>query len=180
MSLSALEEFFELLTDKYVDDYQMTPEQMVNFRENIRRELRMNAIFGDLQDFVPVLGMHSLSNSIIARLITHSLRTMNAMTEAQSLDDIVELHEKLRAAKKSLLKAGPSWAGYKLLPRNFQLLYLEFDDEGNPTGMFTRRLHYGNFFKYRKQTSLKAVADIEAIIQNELADNNFHFVPVVE
>lgn len=169
----ATEEFVDYYIDKYVDKNQVTDEQLRNMKANAHLELKNQAIYGDLKNYELWVIMNSVSVSGITRLVADSIMRLNANRNQVVLDTAYMLQDKLNAAKRALLKHPISWGGFVFAPRNFQLMFQERLDDGTPSGMFVRRLHYGNFFKARKQKNAEIIQDIEHDIQNKTGNIYF-------
>lgn len=169
----ATERFVDYYIDKYMDKNVVTDEQIRNAKANAHLELVNQAIYGDLKNYELWLTMNSLSKSSIVRQVADSIMRLNVNRDQLTLDTAYKLQEKLNAAKRAILKNPISWGGYIFSPRNFQLLFQERYEDGTPSGMFVRRLHYGNFFRLRKQKSAEIIQDIENDIQNKTGNIYF-------
>lgn len=166
-------EFVDKYIDKHMDINQVTAEMVRNAKENAHRELRNNAIYGDLKNYELWITMNSLSKSSVVRMMHDSLRRLNYNRDQETLYVAQQLQKALKKAQKSLLKGGIKWAGYRFVPKNFQMLFMERYDDGTPSGMFTRKRHYGNFFKRRAELVVQLVRDIEKDIQNKTGNIYF-------
>lgn len=169
----ATERFVDYYIDKHVDRNVVTEEQIRNVKANAHLELKNQAIYGDLKNYELWVIMNSVSVSHIVRLVADSIMRLNVNRDQLTLDTAYKLQEKLNAAKRAILKRPISWGGYSFSPRNFQLLFQERLQDGTPSGMFVRRLHYGNFFFMRKQRSIEVIQDIEKDIQNKTGNIYF-------
>lgn len=167
------ERYVDAYIDKYMDKYQVTDEMIRNAKLNAHLELKNNAVYGDLKNYDVWMMMTSVDNSSIVRQAANAIQRLNVNRDQITLAAGKELQRSLQKAKKAILKSPILWGAYAFGPKNFQMLFQERYDDGTPSGMFVRRLHYGNFFKMRAQENAKIIRDIERDIQNETG--NIHF-----
>lgn len=160
-------QFVDQYIDKHLDANQVTDEMIRNAKQNAHLELKNAAIYGDLKNYELWITMNSLSKSHVVRITHNSLNRLNATRDDETRFVAQQLQKALDAAKKSLLKGGLTWAGYRFTPKNFQMLFMERYDDGTPSGMFVRKRHYGNFFKRRAELIATLVENIERDVQNK-------------
>lgn len=166
-------QFVDMYIDKHLDANQVTEEMVRNAKNNAHLELKNAAIYGDLKNYELWITMNSVSKSSVVRMTHNSLQRLNWNRDQETRHVAQVLQKALIAAKKSLLKGGLTWAGYRFIPKNFQMLFMERYDDGTPSGMFVRKRHYGNFFKQRAELVTQLVRDIEKDIQNKTGNIYF-------
>ena len=171
--LLATEQYVDHYVDRYMDRNVVTEEQIRNAKANLHLELKNDAIYGDLKNYELWLIMNSVSTSSLVRQVADSLMRLNVSRDQMVRDAGMALQTQLNKAKMALMKNPIKHAGYVLSPRNFQMLFQERLSDGTPSGMFVRRLYYGEFFKQRREYITQLIKDIEKEIQN--ATGNIHF-----
>lgn len=169
----ATKQYVDYYIDNYMDKNVVTAEQIRNAKANAHLELTNAAIYGDLKNYELWIIMNSVSKSSIVRQVADSIMRLNVNRDQLTRRAAMALQEQLDAAKKAMLKRPISWGGYVFSPRNFQALFQERYNDGTPSGMFVRRLHYGNLFRARKQKNIELIQEIERYIQNKTG--NIHF-----
>lgn len=165
--------YVDYYIDTHVSKYAATEEQIRNAKANAHLELINSATYGDLKNYELWVMMNSVSKSSIVRQVSDSIMRLNVNRDQVVRKAAMQLQQQIVAAKKAMAKRPISWGGYVFSPRNFQALFQERYSDGTPSGMFVRRLHYGNLFKARKDFNIKIVGEIERDIQNKTG--NLHY-----
>lgn len=168
--------------EKYIDEYaaqngDLTSEDILVMKENFRRWLVNQSIKGDVAVYEPWITMNTLSASGIVRIATDIIKRSNARKRARYNVKADKIMKALKKCERGMIKKGKGLyvAGTFVPTINFQTIFQEHDDQGIPTGLFTRKYNYGQYYKLRNRALAQIVNDIQEDIRSKTGNHHFEF-----
>lgn len=137
-----LSQYVDNKLDEYAEELVAIGDKDI-FKANLKLWVRNSINNGELMPLEKVLGPAVNSRSPIVRLVEYLVTAQNRMTYTESLKVGHELIDRYKKCSSLLQKMSKS---------NFQKIFLDLDDDGNPTGYFARKYNYGKL--YRKRDSI--------------------------
>lgn len=149
----ALNEKVIQFVDQYVDNYKSKLDE--DHRERLKRNMRKwvdgqydlgmgsNASIHRLLE--AKMGVAEWSQSPIIRMMHHMIFDLNTENEDLVLKRKNELYAAREKAKKALLKTGKITQFFS----TFDKIFLEYDENGNPTGNLLSKINKGKYYKKR-------------------------------
>lgn len=122
---------------KFVNEEQSITDKNT-FIYNMERWLEQDMSYGDLAFGEVIIGMASRSKSPIVRIVEKMMSDSEFDTNRQTLKkghELVRLYNEVRPT------------GSQISLHNWQKRFMEFDENGIPTGYFIRDINYGQFYK---------------------------------
>jgi len=133
--------------DLYADELVAVGDKNI-FKANMKLWVRNAIDNGDLMPLEKFLGPAVNSRSPIVRLVEYIVTDQNRVTYTESLrvgHEIIDRYKKCASLRQKMAK------------QNFCKIFLDLDDDGNPTGYFARKYNYGKLYKMRDDIIKKLV-----------------------
>lgn len=133
-----LKKFAYYNIEKFINDNEDLVKDSEQFLKHIKRYLDQNTALGELNFGEINIGVASRSRSSIVRVLQRMIADTNAERQRQVLkkgQKLISLYKKIR----------PDLA--QMSPFNFQRIFMEFDEDGKPTGNFVSQINRGQFEK---------------------------------
>lgn len=125
--------------DKLVDVTQNMKDRM---KEVCKDWLHKNQMFGDISTFQRYTYNYGYSTNDVIKLAKFLISQSEFKAQEKYNNEIGDILEELNK-HDTILK--------RIIPGNWQRVFMEYDNDGNPTGNFVRDLNYGQYNKDLEQ-----------------------------
>ena len=149
--------------DEYAEELVAIGDKDI-FKANLKLWARNSINNGELMPLEKVLGPAVNSRSPVVRLVEYLVTAQNRVTYTESLrvgHEIIDRYKKCASLKQKMSKS------------NFQKIFLDLDDDGNPTGYFARKYNYGKLYRKRDDIVKKLVSKYKLQVDDETGEISF-------
>lgn len=170
-------DYIDAFIDEHMKDGLVTTNDKIVAKSNAKKWLVNQSQYGDLSVYEPWITMNSLSRSSVVRIALNTIQRANRQRERQALAKAVNIARVLKVCKQNMIKRGNGTviAGTFIPGINFQTIFQEHDADGKPTGYFTRKYNYGQFYKLRNKEIQRITKNITEQVRSDLGNPWFEF-----